>query len=126
LVTQSSVRRFLSIQEKMANFARCIAEFGYRAPILADLVDGAEFLMVDVGRYLESYQGLDPKVFGTQIKLEAPSIAPSNDGSGRQMVFYRCIMPAWKIECFTDIESFTASGYRRGCYENETRYLIKI
>ncbi|MBY0473118.1 hypothetical protein K2Q00_02415 [Patescibacteria group bacterium] len=116
-----------SVEERMKQFDLWVKVFGYRAPTKADIVPGAELLMIDVERYMQPHnQGTSLGVVcSTRIKLDDEPIALSNDGSGKEVVFYHCTMPSWNGQCFVPLEEFCSSGYRTGCYENDHRWIIK-
>lgn len=110
----------LTCESLMLKFDQVVRGFGYRSPVKEDLVPGAELIMVEVARFMEPCnQTLDPSVTQTKIKIDSQSIQTFN------MVYYHCIMPAWDKQCFVSIDDFTASGHRRGCNTNDTRYIIK-
>ena len=70
---------------------------GYRLVTREDLVDGAEFVQVDTN--VQHDVTVDPKYFGTTIKLDESAI----DGDA---VYYHCIKPADDIQCFSGIRDF--------------------
>ena len=115
----------LSTEERMKQFDILMRAFGYRPPTREDLVPGAELLMVEVERYMED-QSIGPQITGTKIKLDDQPIKPSNAEPGKKVVYYHCIMPAWEGQCFVGLDDFTAVGYRKGCYNNDTRYVVKM
>ena len=116
-----------SIEERMRKFDEWVKVFGYRPPTKTDLVAGAELLMVDVERYMERHnQGISIGIIcNTRIKLDDEPIAPSKRDPNTEIVFYHCMMPPWDGQCFVPIDDFCVSGYKSGCYANDTRYVIK-
>jgi hypothetical protein len=116
----------LTSESLMLKFDQAMRGFGYRPLVKEDLVPGAEFLMVEVARFMEPHnQTMDPKVTQTKIKLDDEPIKPSNAEPTKEIVFYHCIMPSWDGQCFVSIDDFTASGHRAGCNTNDTRYVVK-
>ena len=114
-------------ERRMAEFDQLMRGHGYRPPVRADLVSGAELLMVEVERFMEPYnQGFNPSIIGTKIRLDEEAIKPSDRDPENEVVYYHCIMPAWDGQCFVHLDDFTAVGCRKGCYANDTRWVIKL
>lgn len=114
-----------SIEETMSQFAQMMRAHGYRPPVKEDLIEGAQLLMVEVERYMRD-QSIDPKFTGTVITLDPDPIRPSNIDPMKKIVYYHCTMPEWDKQCFVDLEEFMTASYRRGCYENDWRWVIKV
>ena len=83
--------------------------------------------MVDVERYMQAYnQGMNiSTICNTRIQLDDEPLAPSNADASKEIVFYHCVMPPWEGQCFVPIDDFCASGFQKGCYANDTRYVIR-
>ncbi len=113
-----------SIEETMTQFAQMMRAHGYRPPVKDDLVEGAELLMVEVEQYMRD-TSISPKIFGTVITLDANPVRPSKTDAEKEVVYYHCTMPAWDGQCYVDLEQFTSVAYRKGCYENDWRWIIK-
>lgn len=117
-----------TIEEQMQKFDQWVKTFGYRPPVRADLVPGAELLMVEVERYMQRHnQGISFEAFGaTRIRIDDDPLAPSRIEPGKEVVYYHCIAsPGWDGQCVMPLEDFCASGYVKGCYTNDHRYIIK-
>ncbi|MDP3646300.1 MAG: hypothetical protein Q8R25_04395 [bacterium] len=111
----------------MQRFEEWVRQFGYRAPTREDVVGGAEFMMVDVERFLGSHPewGICPATCGcTLIRLDDEPIRPSDLNPA--VVYYHCVMPSWAKQCFISLDNFMASGHRVGCHVNDVRYVMKI
>ncbi len=115
------------IEEHMQKFDQWVKAYGYRVPTRADLVPGAVLFMIDIEQYTNfRNQNISSDIiFTTKIKLDDEPIAPSNANPNKEVVFYHCMMPPWDGQCFIPLDDFCASGYREGCYANDTRYVIK-
>jgi hypothetical protein len=114
----------LSVEERMKEFDLLMRAHGYRPPVKEDLVPGAEMLMVEVERYMED-QTIGPQITGTKIKLDDEPVKPSNADPNKLVVFYHCMVPFWEGDCFVGLDDFTATGYRKGCYANDHRWVVK-
>lgn len=115
----------LSAEERMIQFDRLMLAHGYRPPVREDLVPGVELLMVEVEQFMEPHnQPMNPSITGTRIKLDDKPIAPSNFDSKREVVFYHCVTPGWDGQCFVPLLDFIASGYHKGMYANNTRFVV--
>jgi hypothetical protein len=114
----------VSIEEKIKEFEMCMRGHRYRPPVKEDLKPGTEILMVDVEQYMRDVS-LSPDITATRIRLDENCLAPSKTDAGKEMVFYHCIMPEWRGQCFVSVQDFCTSGYVRGFYTNDTRYVIK-
>ena len=127
LTTLAPTPARLREEERMRQFELWVKVFGYRAPTKADLVPGAELLMIDVESYMECHnQGISfTATCSTRIKLNDEPIAPSNADPSKDVVFYHCVTPPWDEQCFVPLEAFTTLGYQKGCYANDTRWVIK-
>ena len=116
----------LSLEKQMQKFCTLMLAFGYRAPVREDLVAGKELYMIEVERFMQIHnQNMNPSLVATLIKLDENPIKPSKTELDGEMVYYHCIMPAWKNQCFVSVDDFTATGYREGLYVNDTRYLVR-
>jgi hypothetical protein len=104
---------------------------GYRPVTEADLVAGAELVMVETERYFLSGKGLPPIGMAgtTVIKLADPAVEPSKGEDKKPMVFYHCISPEYDGDCFVPQNQLLLSGYVEGpqfdAYANDTRYFAK-
>ena len=114
----------LSPEGRMQEFDLLMRAHGYRPPVREDLVPGAELLMVEVEQYMRD-QSIGPNITGTKIRLDDEPIKLSDSDPAKEVVFYHCIMPAWDGQCFVHIDDFTSVGYRKGCYANDTRWVVK-
>ena len=99
---------------------------GFRPVQEYDLRPGRELVMVEVERYYLAGKGLPPIGMAgtTVVRLDDEPIKPSNDGSGKQVVFYHCVDPQWDGDCFSGKETFLLDQYVSPM-DSDTRYFAK-
>lgn len=117
-----------TLQQRMAGFEKLIQLNGYRFLTREDLVEGAEFMCVDVGEYFSypPYTQRDPAVCSEQIKLDENPVRESKlEDQVEDYVFYHTIKPAWDGQCFVSLKYFLATGYLDEHMANDHRYIVR-
>ncbi|NDB58404.1 hypothetical protein EB001_08155 [bacterium] len=117
-----------TLQQRMAEFEKLMRLNGYRFLTREDIVEGAEFLCVDVERYFSHppYAYRDPTVCSDQIKLDEKPIRKSKlEDKVEDYVFYHTILPVWDGQCFVTLKHFLATGYLDEHMANDHRFIVK-
>ncbi len=117
-----------TLQQRMAEFEKLIRLNGYRFLAREDLVDGAEFMCVDVEKYFSypPYAYRDPAVCSDQIRLDENPIRKSKlEDKVEDYVFYHSILPVWDGQCFVSLKHFLATGYLDEQMANDHRFIVK-
>lgn len=117
-----------TLQERMVEFEKVIRLNGYRFLTREDLVEGAEFLCVDVERYFSHppYLYRDPAVCSDRIKLDENPVRKSESGDEvEDYVFYHTIQPAWDGQCFVSLKHFLATRYLDEHMANDHRFIVR-
>lgn len=120
--------RIPTLQERMTEFEKLVRLNGYRFLTREDLVEGAEFMCVDIERYFSHppYAYRDPAVCSDRIKLDENPVRESrSEDKVEDYVFYHSILPKWDGQCFVTLKHFLATGYLDKYMANDHRYIVR-